>query len=177
MKEVFKSVKGYKGLYEVSNTGKLKRLEKTIINSAGEFKTYGTKIMKGAVQSKGGFISHLLSNNEGKKLINIHLLVAEAFMNYDKSFDKSQVINHIDGNKANNKVDNLEITTISEIALNNNKVKSSKFKGVSYKKSINKWISQITINGKQTFLGAFQDELQASAVYIKKSKELIRLNK
>ena len=93
MIEKWKPIKGYEDLYEVSNLGNIK-------NSKG-------KILKSALCKNGYRSVSLWKKNKGKTYF-IHRLVAEAFvLNYENKTD----INHKDGNKENNKADNLEWCT------------------------------------------------------------------
>lgn len=98
--EIFKDVPNYEGIYLVSNTGK--------IISKKRLGTPGGK-MTGFISK--GYRRVLLSKNGNKKNHSVHRIVAETFI--DNPFDKPNV-NHIDGNKKNNHVSNLEWCTDSE---------------------------------------------------------------
>ena len=99
--EIWKPVKNYEGLYEVSSFGRIKSIN------------YGKeKIRKFAVREKGYF-NLSLSKNCIVKNRNVHQLVAEAFLNH-KPCGMTLVVNHIDFNKQNNNVSNLEIITNKE---------------------------------------------------------------
>lgn len=97
MREIWKSVKGYEGLYEVSNTGNVKSLSKN-------------KILNPCLHKKG-YMFVTLTKNKKTKHKYVHRLVADAFI--ENKLLKTQV-NHIDGNKTNNKVENLEWCTDEE---------------------------------------------------------------
>ena len=94
--EQWLSVKGYDGVYEVSNLGNIRRVGGNILSPKPGKLGYKTVAL------------HL--NGYAKKYL-VHRLVAEAFLPNPQ--DKLYV-NHLDGNKANNRVDNLEWATPSE---------------------------------------------------------------
>ncbi len=82
---------------------------------------------------------------------------------------------HKDGNKNNNKSDNLRIATSSQNKANlpaPNIQKTSKYKGVYLNKKLNKWIAQIKINSKARYLGCFIVEEDAAKAYDVAAKEL-----
>lgn len=105
--EIWVDVKGYENLYLVSNYGRVKSLERY---SRYNNRRYQTKIIKCHYNTKK-YLDVELSNNEFRNRYRIHRLVAEAFIPNPEN--KPQV-NHKDGNKANNHVDNLEWCNNSE---------------------------------------------------------------
>jgi hypothetical protein len=73
---------------------------------------------------------------------------------------------HINGDRLDNRKENLRICTCSENQWNQHKVRGeSKYKGVSYHKRHNKWYAQIRINGKRIYIGVFKDEIDAAKAY------------
>ena len=94
--ETWKSVKGYEGLYEVSNLGNVRSLRYNNTNKISPLKVY---------IEKAGYARVSLSKNGKSKNKRIHRLVAEAFIPNMNSLPQ---VNHIDGNKLNNNVKNLE---------------------------------------------------------------------
>ena len=91
MKEIWKDIKGYEGLYQVSKSGKIKSIRNNIY-------------LKPNLQVNG-YLRISLSKNGKIQYKNIHRLVAETFIDNENNYP---VINHIDGNKLNNNADNLE---------------------------------------------------------------------
>lgn len=76
-------------------------------------------------------------------------------------------VDHIDGNKLNNQLENLRLCSFSSNQANS-KIKSnntSKYKGVTFDSSRNKWIAQIMINRKHKFLGRFNSPIDAAREY------------
>lgn len=102
MDEIFKDVKGYEGIYKVSNFGRIKSL--------GNNYNRKEKILKGTNNGSGYFMV-TLSKHGKQKTDLVHRLVAIAFI---QNSENKKCINHIDGNKANNCVNNLEWITYSE---------------------------------------------------------------
>jgi hypothetical protein len=80
-----------------------------------------------------------------------------------------EMLDHIDGNPSNNKINNLRSCTSSQNQENQRKPQTSNkcgFLGVSYKKRINKFISQIQIDGVVTHLGCFSTPEDAHQAYL-----------
>lgn len=101
VKEIWKKIK--KLPYEISNYGKIRRAES--YNS-----TYVGKVLKQSLD-RDGYLKVILYKNGKMKTIKIHRLVAEAFLG---PCPDGKEVNHIDGNKENPHVDNLEYVTKSE---------------------------------------------------------------
>ena len=103
MREEWRPVVGYEGLYEVSNMGRVKSLERTVWNGKGYFKT-SERILKPG-KDKGGYLQVCLCKDGKDKWCAVHRLVATAFL---PNLDNLPQVNHIDENKENNCVQNLE---------------------------------------------------------------------
>lgn len=108
--EIWKDVVGYEGIYQVSNMGRVKSIDRI---SPCRKKGYTTMVKKGRIlklstNRLGYKEAHLYNNQEQKnKIISVHRLVAFAFIkNTDREHFRE--INHIDENKSNNRVENLE---------------------------------------------------------------------
>lgn len=113
MKEsIWKDVPNYEGLYQISNDGFVKALEKRWITGRGVGRQHvqPEKIIKGEI-SKFGYHRVSLSKNGRYKKFHVHTIVALVFC---PGWFKGAQPNHIDGNKLNNTPSNLEWITASE---------------------------------------------------------------
>lgn len=104
--EIWKDVVGYEGTYMVSSLGRVKSLERTIpIN--GHYQFVRERFL--AINMNTGKYSCTNLSLEGKhRTVLVHRIVAKAFIPNPNNF---ATINHIDGDKQNNRVDNLEWMT------------------------------------------------------------------
>lgn len=96
MNEEWKWIKGYEGLYQISNYGRIKSFHKN--KSEGEIRS--------VKHSRGWYLTLPLVKDGRKKTVRIHQLVADTFIG---PIPEGYQVHHKDGNKQNNNVDNLEI--------------------------------------------------------------------
>ena len=108
LKEIWKSIKNYEGLYEISNYGRVKSINRLVKGRWG-FTKINEKILN-LVFDKDGYLIVTLCKDGKQKVGKVHRLVAEAFLDNPNNYP---VINHIDGRKENNNVENLEFCTQS----------------------------------------------------------------
>jgi hypothetical protein len=112
--EIWKNVVGYEDCYEVSNLGNVRSIKRMVerTSPAGgkSFYTYNSKMLKTCITKKG-YLRLGLHLNDVKNNHQIHRLVASAFI--DNPENKEQV-NHKNGIKSDNRVENLEWVTNSE---------------------------------------------------------------
>lgn len=115
MQEIWKDIKEYSGKYQISNWGNVRKINK-------DYRSPANKILKKQCQYKGYYTIDLHDENGYHKHL-IHRLVAEAFIPNPQN--KPQV-NHKDGDKSNNCVDNLEWCTEKENIVHSIKVLNKK---------------------------------------------------
>lgn len=155
--EIWKDVVGYEGEYQVSNVGRVRSIKKGKCLILKQFKTLSG-------YNKCTFWLYGKSNN-----LMVHRLVCSAFIGEPNGMQ----VNHIDENKLNNNIKNLEYVSGRENIQKyySTRVNKNKLLGASYYKPKNKWRSFIRVNGKQIFLGYFNTELEANKAYVEASKK------
>lgn len=102
--EVWKDVVGYEGYYIVSNTGRIIRNERETTNRLGVRLTI-SRLEMGTYMDKDGYLCLGLTKDGVRKTKKAHRVVAESFICNENGLD---TVNHIDGDKTNNNVSNLE---------------------------------------------------------------------
>lgn len=120
------NIKGYEGLYTIDRKGNV-------------YSFYKNRVLKPAPTNWGYLTVQLFKNKKGKTF-KIHRLVAEAFI---PNPENKKCVNHIDGNKLNNAVENLEWATYSE------NLKHAWVHGLNHGnvKGINQWKSEVEEDG------------------------------
>lgn len=118
MVEIWKPVKDYEGLYEVSSAGNVRSLPRKTAYRGKFSRTISGHVLKPRI-NRYGYGRVALARNGKSVNKSVHRLVAEAFL--ENPFHKPQV-NHIDENKLNNRVENLEWVTNLENALHGSRV-------------------------------------------------------
>jgi hypothetical protein len=159
--EEWKDVIGFEGLYQVSNTGEVKSLGRISSNKGSYSGCIKVKeiYLKQSITRLGYHVLTLFK--DGRRHFKIvHRIVAEAFIENPKGYLE---VNHKDLDKSNNTVLNLEwcdrIYNMNHMF--ENKIKSSKYKGVSYSKERDKWCAYINILGKKVAIGRYNTEEEA----------------
>lgn len=105
MSEIWKDIPGFEGLYQVSNQGRVKSLPRSIWNGKGLF-TSSEKILKPNTLAKGYFQVEL-KRDKKRCCLQVHRLVAITFIENPDPTNFVQV-NHINGDKQDNRIENLE---------------------------------------------------------------------
>lgn len=183
--ELWKDIKEYEGYYQSSTWGQIKSLDRYVEYSLNGG---GLKFLKGKIKKLGKqpanplltidecgndyyLITSLYKNKIGKSR-PVARLIAETFI--PNPFNLPEV-NHIDENKQNNNVWNLEWTNNREQTSHRSstkKNKTSKYTGVCWFNHVKKWHAQISVNGTTKNLGCFLTEEEASNAYQEALKEI-----
>ena len=115
MEEIWKDIEGYEGIYQVSNLGRVRSLDRLVpaacaLSKGNQVVNYLRKgvILKPHIAGKSGYQYVALSIGDKPKYCRVHRLVACAFI---PNPDNLPEVNHIDEDKSNNRVDNLEWVT------------------------------------------------------------------
>lgn len=156
MSEIWKDILGYEDYYQVSNLGRIQSKTRVVPCKGGKTRVSPGKIRKLFLNEKGYVITTLSKENK-LATFTVHQLVAQAFI---PGFVKGMEINHDDGNKANNRDTNLEISNASHNQLHavrtglTTKTGISQFRNVSYVKNPRakaKWAGSIRHAGKSSY--------------------------
>lgn len=151
MKEIWKPIRGYEGLYEVSNTGKVKSLARTVETYNGWTRSFKERILTlhsskiTKRHPKPMYHVELWKENK-RKTFMIHRLVAQAFIPNPKGKPE---VNHKDGDRNNNHISNLEWCTSSENSYHAYRTGLAKPKHAKPIRGINK-VTGATVEFKST---------------------------
>jgi len=168
-KEIWKDVPEYEGLYQVSSLGRVRSLDRVVNGRWGKTR-YKGRVLKPGLSSVG-YLQVCLWKDGRKKTVRIHQLVAITFLNH-KRCGMKELVDHIDNDKTNNRLDNLQLVTNRENTSKDRNGYTSQYVGVSWLKNMGKWRAAIQVNGKNKTLGCFDDEYEAHLAYQKALTEL-----
>ncbi len=166
--EIWKDVVGYEGCYQVSSFGRIKGVTRNVPTWNGSRATKDI-ILKQIIWD--GYYTACLCKDNKKKTVRVHQIMAMAFLNHKPSGYK-YVVDHINNNRSDNRLENLQIITNRENSSKDKKNCSSSYVGVYLRKlKVSKWTAYISINRKKKYLGSFFCEIQASEAYQKALRE------
>lgn len=109
--ETWKAIKGFEKQYEVSNIGNVRSIDRVVKHYREGFTRKYKGTSKATRLTSDGYLKCNLKNNGERFDFRVHRLVAEAFI---PNIDNKPVINHKNGIKTDNRVENLEWCTVSE---------------------------------------------------------------
>ena len=124
--EIWRDIEGYEGEYQISNLGRVKSLKKQVGRKEGE------KIMTPS-KTYQGYSRVVLTHNGKSKMKAVHRLVAEAFI---PKIQGKPIVDHINGDRQDNKMENLRWCTYSENSQNSLRLKSRRYNSVRVKDSL-----------------------------------------
>lgn len=112
MTEIWIDIKDYEGLYQTSNLGRARSLDRWVKGKNGSIRLCKGRILKPGT-NKDGYLQVDLSKNNKRKTFRVNRLVAEAFLEIPEELrhlkgTRYLQVNHKDENKLNNNVNNLE---------------------------------------------------------------------
>lgn len=110
MESLWKDVPGFEGLYIVNELGIVKGVDRIVYRSDGVKQTYKESIKKQSISKRGYYYVTLSKDGKSTK-VKIHRLIGKLFI---PNPENKPQLNHIDGNKLNNSLDNLEWVTNKE---------------------------------------------------------------
>lgn len=159
--EIWKDIPGYEGYYQISNLGRVRSVKRKIKYSNEIFHSYDGKILKNKLGKQGYFYIKLCIHKKYKN-IKIHNLISNAFI---PNIENKPEINHKNGIRTDNRIENLEWCTRSENILHAYRVLNrTKNKPLLGKKGenhpISKKINKLMISGE--FIEAYDSIREAS---------------
>ncbi len=130
--EIWKEINGYEGYFEVSNLGNFRSKDRIIRYKSNGTRLYPGKSLKTETIVEG-YQRIVLMKEAVKKRHMCHRLVAQEFV---PNPDNKPYVNHINGNKADNRAENLEWVTQSENELHSHSILGNSMKGKTYPKKV-----------------------------------------
>ena len=173
--EIWKDVVGYEGFFMVSESGKVKSLDRKQLRSDGTMYPVKGKELTPFI-GNAGYARIALRRNARQVKYSVHRLIAEAFLEKEIGRD---FVNHLDGNRLNNHYSNLEwVSMIENNCHRFDKTKTtSKYTGVSWIKAKKKYVATMSINKVAKTIGHFSTEEEAYAARCKYERDNFIVNK
>lgn len=160
MKEVWRDIKGYEGAYQVSNLGRVRSLDREVRAGHGSMRRCKGTYLKPSVDKFTGYMVVTLSKSASLNTLPIHRFVMVTFKG-----ESNLHVNHINGNKLDNRLENLEyVTRLRNTNHYYSDLKNKKY-GVSFHKKTSTWRAYIKHNKKLKYLGSFNCKEEAHQAF------------
>lgn len=166
--EAWEIIPEYEGLYEVSNMGRVRSLDRSVKGKDGVIRFHKGRTLRGSI-GNSGYLRITLCKNGDFKYFSLHQLVLMAFTDYTPG-NINQVVDHINNVKTDNRLENLQVITQRENTSKDKTGKASKYVGVT--RNTKGWRARIRINGELVNIGTYKSEYEAAKAYESKLKEL-----
>lgn len=177
--EEWRDVKGFEGIYQVSNKSRVKSVDRFVIcegdNTRLEYqKFFKGKILKQIIGPTGYKVVHL-RRGKVSKMVKVHRLVAIAFIENPNNYPD---VNHINSIKTDNTSSNLEWCTPSQNSRHSYNVDKNfrnytgKPRGINFHPRTKTWMAKMMFNTEMIFLGYHKEKSSAYKAYYEKFKEL-----
>ena len=164
MNEIWLPIPKYEGLYEASNLGNVRSVDR-IVGGMGDHHLKGKpkSFCLSGPKSKKYYYVNLYKNCKGN-LYSVHRIIATLFVPNPNHYG---VVNHVDGNQLNNHFGNLEWCNFRENVSHAGRLKKSLPCGVQLTngKRASRWTAMITIDRKSVYLGTYPTPQEASQAY------------
>lgn len=148
MEEIWKDIIGLEGYYMISNVGNIKSLAREVSNGKST-RVIEERILNPGLNAQGYYSINLTKDNKLQRKL-VHRLIAIHFIDNPNGLPH---VNHRDGIRTNNSIDNLEWVTSRENACHG--ANSGKYVGVTFSKRAKKWQSNIFVDKKLKHIGYF----------------------
>jgi hypothetical protein len=149
MEEIWKDIPGYEGSYQVSNLGRVKSLPRIISNGKCFYLTK-EKCIKNIPNTNGYLAVSLYKDKKAKKFM-VHQIIYLSFKNI--ASNRKYVIDHIDNNKLNNQLNNLQLVTNRYNSIKDKKSKSKEYDIYLNGKS---YLIRMRINNRKYSIGTYK---------------------
>lgn len=154
MKEIWRRIRGYEGIYKISNKARIMSLKRKGVCS--------NRILKYGKDSNGYYCVSLSSKTSAK----YHLVHRLLYSHFIGDLVNGLVIDHIDNNRSNNNLDNLQQVTARVNTTKDRRGDTSKYLGVSWCRVKEKWRTTMRFDDKNHHIGYNDNELNAYISYL-----------
>lgn len=157
-------IPGFEGLYRISNMGSVMSMGRMVARKGGHLVKSKSKILKGTIQ-ESGYKAYCLRKDGKAYVLGLHRLMMISFVG---PIPKGFAVDHIDGDKSNNKLENLEYVSPGENNIRklemHDKRKELKVDGVNKDEETGEYRVSINILGRRFDLGYFKERDEADSI-------------